>query len=97
MLSHLKLGGALERFPLLFQIFGLALCLMFVISVYALAVELFREARIFFYTGLTGILIFSLLVLVTSNRKLKETGFSQLLSLILSFIFLPFFLHSQLG
>ncbi len=91
MLSHLKLGSTLERLPLLFQIFGLACSLMFIISVYAIAIELFREARIFFYTGLTGILIFSLLVLVTSNRKLKETGFSQLLSLISSFIFLPFF------
>ncbi len=92
MLSHLKLGLNLKRLPLLFQIFGLACSLMFVVSVYALAIELFREARIFFYIGLTGILVFSLFALVTSNKELKETGFGQLLSLILSFIILPLFL-----
>ncbi len=91
MLSKLKLGISLDRLPLLFQVFGLACSLMFVISIYALAIELFREARIFFYIGLTGILVLSLLVIVTSNRKLKETGLSQLISLILSFIFFPLF------
>ena len=91
MFYKLNLGRTLKRLPLLFQIFGLACSLMFVVSFYALAIELFREARIFFYIGLTGILVFSLFVLVTSNRQLKETGFSQLLSLILSFIFLPLF------
>ena len=91
MLSNINLGRTLKRLPLLFQIFGVGCSLMFVVSVYAVAVEFFREARIFFYIGLTGILIFSLFVLVISNRELKETGFGQLLSLILSFIFLPLF------
>ena len=91
MLSSINLGRTLKRLPLLFQIFGVGCSLMFAVSVYAVAVEFFREARIFFYIGLTGILIFSLFVLVISNRELKETGFGQLLSLIVSFIFLPLF------
>ncbi len=91
MFFPLKLGHALKRLPLLFQIFGMACILMFVISAYAISIELFREARIFFYTGLTGILVLSLFILVTSNRELKETGLGQVLSLILSFIFLPLF------
>ena len=91
MLLRLKLSQNLKRLPLLFQIFVFACSLMFVVSVYAIAVELFREARIFFYIGLSGILVFSLFVLVTSNRELKETGFGQLLSLILSFVILPLF------
>ena len=91
MLFLLKLGRNLKRLPLLFQIFGFACGLMFVVSSYAIAIELFREARIFFYIGLTGILVFSLFILVTSNRELKETGFGQLFSLIFSFIILPLF------
>lgn len=92
MLAHLKLSRTLKGLPLLFQIFGLACVLMIVVAAYALVTDMFREARIFFYTGLTGILILSLIILGTSNRKLKETGVSQLFSLILSFLFLPLFL-----
>jgi trk system potassium uptake protein TrkH len=65
---------------------------MIIVAAYALGIDMFREARIFFYIGLTGILILSLIILGTSNRKLKETGVSQLFSLILSFLFLPLFL-----
>ena len=65
---------------------------MFVIAAFSLFTNLFREARIFFYIGLTGILVLSLVILGTSNRDLKETGVSQLFSLILSFLFLPIFL-----
>ena len=92
MLSHLKLSRTFTGLPLLFQIFGLACILMIVIAAYALVTDVFREARIFFYVGLTGILILSLVILGTSNRKLKETGVSQLFSLILSFLVLPLFL-----
>ena len=92
MLEHFKFSEILKGLPLLFHIFGLACCLMFVIAAYSLFSSLFREARIFFYIGLTGILVLSLFVLGTSNRELKETGVSQLFSLILSFLFLPIFL-----
>ena len=92
MLANFKFSETLKGLPLLFQIFGLACSLMFVIAAFSLFTNLFREARIFFYVGLTGILVLSLLILGTSNRDLKETGVSQLFSLILSFLFLPIFL-----
>jgi trk system potassium uptake protein TrkH len=92
MTVHLKLSRTLKGLPLLFQIFGTACILMIAIAAYALVTDVFREARIFFYVGLTGILILSLVILGTSNRKLKETGVSQLFSLILSFLVLPLFL-----
>ena len=92
MSTHLKLSRTLKGLPLLFQIFGIACFLMVIIAAYALVIDMFREARIFFYIGLTGILILSLIILGTSNRNLKETGVSQLFSLILSFFFLPLFL-----
>ncbi len=92
MQANLKFNETLKGLPLLFQIFGLACILMFFIAAYSLFSDLFREARIFFYIGLTGILILSLVILGTSNRDLKETGVSQLFSLILCFLFLPIFL-----
>ena len=92
MQANFKFNETLKGLPLLFQIFGLACCLMFVIAAYSLFTDLFREARIFFYIGLTGILFLSLVILGTSNRDLKETGVSQLFSFILSLIFLPIFL-----
>ena len=92
MSAHIKFSEILKGLPLLFQIFGLACILMFVIAAYSLFTSLFREARIFFYIGMTGILVLSLVIIATSNRELKETGVSQLFSLILSFLFLPIFL-----
>ena len=92
MPANFKFTETLKVLPLLFQIFGLACSLMFVIAAFSLFTNLFREARIFFYIGLTGILVLSLVILGTSNRDLKETGVSQLFSLILSFLFLPIFL-----
>ena len=92
MQANFKFSKTLKGLPLLFQIFGLACSLMLVIAAYSLFANLFREARIFFYIGLTGILVLSLVILGTSNRDLKETGVSQLFSLILCFFFLPIFL-----
>ena len=92
MPANVKFSETLKVLPLLFHIFGLACSLMFVIAAFALFTNLFREARIFFYIGLTGILVLSLVILGTTNRDLKETGVSQLFSLILSFLFLPLFL-----
>ena len=91
MSSHLNFAKTLKGLPLIIQIFGVACGLMFVIAAYASVTDVFREARIFFYTGLTGILILSLVVLCTTNRDLQETGVLQLLSLILSFLLLPIF------
>ena len=91
MSSHLNFAKTLKGLPLIIQIFGLACGLMFVIAAYASVTDVFREARIFFYTGLTGFLILSLVVLCTTNRDLRETGVFQLLSLILSFLLLPIF------
>ena len=91
MSSYLNFAKTLKGLPLIIQIFGLACGLMFVIAAYASVTDVFREARIFFYTGLTGILILSLVVLCTTNRDLQETGVLQLLSLILSFLLLPIF------
>ena len=92
MFSLLKLGIKIGGLPLFFQVFGLSCSLMFVIAIYAFVTDLFREGRIFLYTGLSGFLLFFLVILSISNRDIRETGFSQLFSLILSFLLLPLFL-----
>ena len=89
MPANFKFSETLKGLPLLFHIFGLACSLMFVIAAFALFTNLFREARIFFYIGLTGILVLSL-VLGTTNRDLK-TGVAQLFFLSCRFYFYPYF------
>ena len=78
--------------PLFFQVFAIACSLMFALAVYGFLIDSFREARVFLYSSLTGFLIFALINLATSNRNLKETGVTQLISLLLLFFFLPLFL-----
>ena len=91
MNSLLNIFRIPKNFPLFFKVLALACCLMFIISVYAFLVESFLEARVFLYTGLTGILVLSLISLATSNRNLRETGVIQVISFILLFLLLPLF------
>ena len=88
----MKIGKKFTALPLFFQVFAIACSLMFALAVYGFLIESFREARVFLYSGLTGFLIFALINLATSNRNLKETGVTQLISLLLLFILLPLFL-----
>lgn len=87
-----KLRKSFNSLPLFFQVFALTCFLMLIPSIYAVFVENFKEARVFFYTSLTGFLIFALVNLATSNRNLKETGTIQIISIILLFFLLPVFL-----
>ena len=87
-----KLRNSFTDLPLFFLVFLLASGLMFILSLYALLIENFREARVFFYTSLTGFLIFALVYLATLNRNLKDTGTTQIISFVLLFLFLPLFL-----
>ena len=59
---------------------------------YGFLTESFNEARVFLYSGLTGLIVFALIYLATSNRNLKESGTIQIISLLLLFLLLPIFL-----
>jgi len=87
-----KLKKSITSLPLFFLFFAVACGLMIFLSLYAALIENFREARVFFYTSLTGFLVFALVNLATSNRNLKDTGIIQFISIILLFLFLPLFL-----
>ena len=92
MNSFIKIGKKFTALPLFFQVFAAACCLMLALAVYGFFISSFREARVFLYSGLTGFLGFTLINLAISNRNLKESGLTQLISLILLFMFLPLFL-----
>lgn len=92
MLTRLKFRQNFAALPLFFQVFAIACSLMLILAVYGFLIESFREARVFLYTSLTGLLIFVLINLAVSNRNLKETGLMQLVSLLLLFFLLPLFL-----
>ena len=96
MIKFLKLRKKFTTLPLFFQVFAIACGLMLVLATYGFLTEAFREARVFLYSSLTGILIFALINLATSNRNLKESGVVQLISLLLLFITLPLFLVTEL-
>ena len=87
-----KFKKSITSLPLFFLFFAVACGLMIILSLYAALIENFREARVFFYTSLTGFLVFALVNLATSNRNLKDTGIIQFISIILLFLFLPLFL-----
>ena len=92
MKPFLKLKNNFSALPLFFQVFAIACYFMFTLAVFGFFIDSFREARVFLYTSLTGFLVFALINLATSNRNLKETGVTQLISLLLLFILLPLFL-----
>ena len=92
MLTPLKFKQNFAALPLFFQVFAIACSLMLALAVYGFLIDSFREARVFLYSSLTGLLIFVLINLAVSNRNLKETGVMQLVSLLLLFFLLPLFL-----
>ena len=64
---------------------------MLALAVYGFLI-LSLEKQEFFYIAVKGFLFFGLINLATSNRNLKESGLSHLISLLLLFILLPLFL-----
>lgn len=78
--------------PVLFHLFGVASAAMFLPSIFALSQAAYFDARMFFYTGILGLLFLVMVALAMANRKIEETGVQQLGSLGLGFIILPIFL-----
>lgn len=85
----------LRRFldlPVLFHLFAVAAATMLLPSFFALSQAAYFDARMFFYTGVLGLLFLAMVALAMSNRKIEESGVQQLGSLGLGFVILPIFL-----
>ena len=95
MKPFIKFEDKFTDLPLFFQVFAVACSFMFTLAMYGFLIESFREARVFLYCSLTGFLFFALINLATSNRNLRESGLTQLISLLVCiplFLALPYWI-----
>ncbi|MEX0328664.1 MAG: TrkH family potassium uptake protein [Ruegeria sp.] len=93
--------GVLRRLPLLLMIWGIASLAMWVPAVYALALDDHDTSRSFFYSGLLGLFVVTLIAVAQMNRIPRRGTLGQLAVLLASFTILPLFLaipfHDALG
>lgn len=93
--------GVLRRLPLLLLIWGIAALAMWVPAIYALALDDHDTSRSFFYSGILGLFVVSLIALAQMNRKSRRGTLGQLAVMLASFTVLPLFLavpfHDALG
>ncbi|MEX0277353.1 MAG: TrkH family potassium uptake protein [Ruegeria sp.] len=93
--------GVLRRLPLLLMIWGIASLAMWVPAIYALALDDHDTSRSFFYSGLLGLFVVTLIAVAQMNRIPRRGTLGQLAVLLASFTILPLFLaipfHDALG
>ncbi len=81
--------GLLYRLPLLLLLTGLASASMIVPAAVALWAEAFQDARSFFYSGLVGLIVCSLIAFALANRPHNRNAIRQLMALLGSYLILP--------
>lgn len=93
--------GVWRRLPLLLMIWGIASLAMWIPAVYALALNDHDTSRAFFYSGLLGLFVVTLIGLAQLSRRSRRGTLGQLAVLLASFTVLPLFLavpfHDALG
>lgn len=80
---------ALSQLPLLLHLCLIAALAMFVPAAHALVAEDFHVARTFFYAGLLVFVISSFIGIAISGRTQTLSQRDQLLTLVVSYVFLP--------
>jgi trk system potassium uptake protein TrkH len=73
-------------------IFGLAAFSMFLPAIHGAITRSHETARVFFYTGIFGLVIFAMIVISQTGRKPRHGAVGNLMSVFATFVFLPFFL-----
>ena len=81
--------GLLYRLPLMLLLIGVASVSMVVPASVALWNESFHDARSFFYAGLIGLILCTLVSLALANRPHNQNAIRQLLALLAAFLVLP--------
>lgn len=84
--------GPLLRLPLFLQISAIAALAMWVPAAHALVKNDHPTSRAFFYAGLMGLIVVTLIALAMASRPSRHSPLSQLLSLFATFVVLPAFL-----
>ncbi len=78
--------------PFFLLLSGIASAAMILPAGYALAIEEFHDARSFFYPGIVGLVLCTLIGIAVSTRPHQQSAFRQLLSLLAAFSVLPLIL-----
>ncbi|TMV08644.1 TrkH family potassium uptake protein [Ruegeria sediminis] len=93
--------GTMRRLPLFLLIWGIVSFAMWIPAAYALALDDEDTSRSFFYSGLVGLVVVSMIALSMQNRHPKRGTLGQLAVLLATFTVLPLFLavplHDALG
>lgn len=87
-----KTKGYLANQQLFVLIFGISSLSMMVPAVHGAVTSNHQTSQAFFYTGLFGIVVFSMIVLAQAGRTPKHGTLGNLLSIFATFVFLPLFL-----
>jgi trk system potassium uptake protein TrkH len=85
-------AGILSKLPLFLMIWGIASLAMWVPAALALVQDDHHTSRSFFYSGILGLFVVSLIALSLGNRNLRHRLLGQLLSLLGVLAILPLFL-----
>lgn len=75
--------------PLFLLLFGVASASMIVPAIYGIAVRDHDGSRAFFYSGLLGMIAFTLIGIAHAGRKPRHGALGPLMSLFAAFVFLP--------
>lgn len=84
-----SLSTQLLKLPLFLLLFGLVSASMIVPSVFALVTDDMAASRAFFYAGLLGCIVFSLVAVAHAGRRSRLGTLGPLLSLFAAFVILP--------
>ncbi len=83
---------SLLALPFFLLLSGIACLSMVLPAAYALAIEDFHDARSFFYPGIVGFVLCTMIGIAVSTRPHQKSAFRQLLSLLAAFSLLPLLL-----
>ena len=85
-------AAQLLELPLFLLIFGAASVLMLIPALHGGATRELDTARVFFYTGLLGVVTFGFIAMAYAGRRPRHGALGTLMSLFSAFVFLPAFL-----
>lgn len=93
--------GVMRRLPLFLLLWGISSLAMWIPAIYALALNDHPTSRSFFYSGLVGLFLVSIIALAVAGRQPRRGTLGQLAVLLAALTVLPIFLaipmHDALG
>ena len=79
----------LAQLPLIVLLVGLGAVAMQIPALHAYSIRDLEVARVFFYSGILGLLLFGMLAIASSSYRIRRQGRSHLISIFICFAGLP--------